>query len=94
LIAQELGSGDADMSKRLHVASKDEIGKAAMSFNVFIDKVQNNAKQRKIRAQEAMNAKSESEAQMEKNEMSLTLARQMIQGSIHNAGSLRNSLGE
>jgi methyl-accepting chemotaxis protein len=29
---------------------------------------------------------------MEKNEMSLTLARQMIKGSIHNAGNLRNSL--
>ncbi|WP_310439101.1 methyl-accepting chemotaxis protein [Sulfuricurvum sp.] len=91
-IAKELASGDADMSKRLHVSSNDEIGKAAMSFNIFIEKVQNIARMAEDRAQEAMTAKAKSEEQMEKNEMSLTLARQMIQGSIHNAGSLRSSL--
>ncbi len=91
-IAQELASGDADMSKRLHVASNDEIGKAATSFNVFIEKVQTIANLAEERAREAMNAKVQSEEEMEKNEMSLTLARQMIQGSIHNAGNLRNSL--
>lgn len=91
-IAQELASGDADMSKRLRVSSNDEIGKAAMSFNIFIEKVQNIASLAEERAREAMSAKAKSEEQMEKNEMSLTLARQMIQGSIHNAGNLRNSL--
>jgi methyl-accepting chemotaxis protein len=91
-IAQELASGDADMSKRLRVSSNDEIGKAAMSFNIFIEKVQNIANLAEERAREAMNAKGQSEEQMEKNEMSLILARQMIQGSIHNAGNLRNSL--
>lgn len=91
-IAQELASGDADLSKRLHVASKDEIGKAAMSFNIFIEKVQNIARIAEDRAQEAMSSKLKSEEQMEKNTMSLTLARQMIQGSIHNTGNLRTSL--
>jgi methyl-accepting chemotaxis protein len=91
-IAQELASGDADMSKRLHVSSNDEIGKAAMSFNIFIEKVQNIANLAEERAREAMHAKVQSQEQIEKNEMSLTLARQMIQGSIHNAGNLRNSL--
>ena len=91
-IAKELASGDADLSKRLHVVSEDEIGKAAMSFNIFIEKVQNIARIAEDRAKEAINSKSKSEEQMEKNEMSLTLARQMIKGSIHNAGNLRDSL--
>jgi methyl-accepting chemotaxis protein len=91
-IAQELASGDADMSKRLHVASNDEIGKAAMSFNVFIEKAQKMAMTAEERAKEAISAQAQSQAQMEKNEMSLALARQMIQGSIHNAGSLRSSM--
>ncbi|HEX5330591.1 methyl-accepting chemotaxis protein [Sulfuricurvum sp.] len=91
-IAQELASGDADLSKRLKVASNDEIGKAAMSFNIFIEKVEKIAKVAEERANEAMNAKSKSEEQVAKNEMSLTLAHQMIQGSIHNSGNLRSSL--
>lgn len=91
-IAQELASGDADLSKRLKVSSNDEIGKAATSFNIFIEKVQKIAMVAEDRAKEAMSEKAKSEEQMDKNEMSLTLARQMIQGAIHNAGSLRSSL--
>lgn len=91
-IAQELASGDADLSKRLKVTSTDEIGKAAASFNIFIEKVEKIALVAEERAKEAMHEKAKSEEEMEKNEMSLKLAHQMIQGSIHNAGSLRNSL--
>lgn len=91
-IAQELASGDADMSKRLRVSSNDEIGKAAQSFNIFIEKVEHIAKVAEERANEALHAKTKSEEQVAKNEMSLTLANHMIQGSIHNAGNLRSSL--
>lgn len=91
-IAEELGKGEADLSKRLRVSSNDEIGKAAKSFNLFIDKVQKIAETAEQRAQEAVRAKAESEGQMSKNETSLALARQMIRGSISNAGSLRTSL--
>jgi methyl-accepting chemotaxis protein len=91
-IAQELASGDADLSKRLKVSSDDEIGKAAMSFNIFIEKVEKIAKIAEEKANEAMTAQSKSEEQVAKNEMSLTLARHMIHGSIHNAGNLRSSL--
>ncbi len=91
-IAQELASGDADMSKRLRVTSNDEIGKAAKSFNIFIEKVEKIAIDAGERAKEAMSAKAKSEEQVAKNEMSLTLAHQMIHGSIHNAGNLRSSL--
>lgn len=91
-IAQDLASGDADLSKRLRVASNDEIGKAAKSFNIFIEKVQQIANDAQERAQEAIRAKAESEEQMKKNEMALALAHQMIKGSIHNSGSLKSSL--
>jgi len=91
-IAQELASGDADLTKRLRVDSDDEIGQAAKSFNIFIEKVQIIAMQVEDRAQEAVYAKNNSDEQMQKNEMSLTLARQMIQGSISNSGSLRGSM--
>ncbi|MDD5052234.1 MAG: methyl-accepting chemotaxis protein [Sulfuricurvum sp.] len=93
-IAQELASGDGDLSKRLQVGANDEIGKAAKSFNIFIEKVQKIAQTVEQRAQEAMVAQSISQEQMQKNEMSLVLARHMIQGSISNAGSLRSSLEE
>lgn len=91
-IAKELASGDADLSKRLKVSSNDEIGKAAQSFNIFIEKVQNIARTVEQRAEEAMRAQALSQEQMQKNETSLILAHSMIQGSISNAGSLRSSL--
>ena len=93
-IAQELASGDADLTKRLRVTSDDEIGKAAKSFNIFIEKVQKIAQAEEHRTHEAIEAKEESDIQMKKSEMSLTLARQMIKGSISNSGSLRESMDQ
>lgn len=91
-IAQELASGDGDLSKRLHISSHDEIGKAAMSFNVFIDKVQKIAQEAEEKAKEASFAKAKAEEENSKNEVSLSLAHRMIGGTIHNAGDLRGSL--
>lgn len=93
-IADELGQGEADLTKRLQITSNDEIGKAAKSFNIFIEKVQKIAESVDARAQEAIRAKADSENQMSRNEASLALARQMIKGAISNAGSLRSSLDE
>lgn len=92
VIAQELASGDADLSKRLDIASNDEIGKAASSFNVFIEKVEKIALEAQKKAAEASEAKAKTEEQVRKSQMSLALAHGMISGSIDNAGSLRNSL--
>lgn len=91
-IAQELATGDADLSKRLSVGSNDEIGKAARSFNIFIEKVEKIATKAQETAQEAQFANSATEEQNRKNEMSLSLAHLMIGGTIENAGSLRNSM--
>jgi methyl-accepting chemotaxis protein len=91
-VAQELASGDADLTKRIHIDSNDEIGKAAKSFNIFIDKVQKIALQAQAHEKEVMGAKANADAQLEKNEISLALAHEMIGGTINNAGSLRGSL--
>ncbi|MCK9374063.1 MAG: methyl-accepting chemotaxis protein [Sulfuricurvum sp.] len=91
-IAQELATGDADLSKRIRITSNDEIAQAAKSFNTFLDKVDAIALQAQEHAREAMEAKTQSEQQLQKNEISLALAHEMISGSIDNAGSLRNSL--
>lgn len=91
-VAQELAAGDADLTKRIRIDSNDEIGKAAKSFNIFIDKVQKIALQAQEHEHEAMGAKANAEKQLQKNEISLALAHEMIGGTINNAGSLRDSL--
>lgn len=93
-IAQELASGDADLSKRISINSNDEIGQAATSFNIFIEKVQKIALEAEDRAREVMDAKGQSEKQLQKNEISIALAHEMIGGTIDNAGSLRSSLAK
>jgi len=40
LTAKDLSSGDGDLTKRLKITSKDEIGEVAIEINHFIDKVQ------------------------------------------------------
>ncbi len=92
IIARELAAGDADLTKRISIDSNDEIGQAAKSFNIFIDKVQKIALEAEAHAREAMDAKSQSEKQLQKNEVSIALAHEMIDGTIDNAGSLRSSL--
>lgn len=91
-IAKELASGDGDLSKRLRISSNDEIGKAAESFNIFIEKVEKIAVEAQEKAQEASLAKGKTEEQNRKNEISLALAHGMIGGTIDNAGNLRGSL--
>ncbi len=91
-IALELAAGDADLGKRIRIDSNDEIGQAAKSFNTFLDKVQQLALEAEANAREAMEAKRQSEKQLQKNEVSIALAHEMIGGTIDNAGSLRSSL--
>ena len=91
-IAQELASGDADLSKRLRIDSNDEIGKAAESFNIFIEKVEAIAVEARKQAEAASEAKAKIEDEIRKSQMSLALAHGMIGGTIHDSTSLRNSL--
>jgi len=93
-VATELAQGDADLSKRLPVTSKDELGNASLSFNMFLDKVEEialDAKREALNAEESTEKVKES---MKKNHLTLALSNEMIGGSIKNANNLRDSMEE
>ncbi len=56
---QEIASGDGDMTRRLPVVSRDEVGQLAVQFNAFVEKlhgvllnVMNNSRQLEVAAHE------------------------------------------
>ena len=91
-IADELSQGDADLSKRLPVRSKDELGHASTSFNTFIEKVEILANKAQESAKEAQHKAVEIEESMKQNSLNLSLSEKMIEGSISNANNLRDSM--
>ena len=93
-VATELAKGDADLSKRLPVTSKDELGHASESFNTFIGKVQEIAEEARREARHAEASAEEVKESMEKNHLTLALSHEMIDGAINNANNLRNSMKE
>ena len=93
-VARDLAAGDADLSKRLNVGSEDEIGQAAKSFNVFLDKVEEIALQAKAEAEKAEEANENIKAQMKKNNMTLQLSEGMIKASISNSKDLQSSMSK
>ncbi|PHR56355.1 MAG: chemotaxis protein [Arcobacter sp.] len=91
-VANELASGDADLSQRLQIKSNDEIGKAAKSFNVFLDKVEVIANNAKSQASKSEEANASIKVQMTKNNMTLQLSEGMIKASTKNAKDLQASM--
>jgi len=91
-IAKELAEGDADLSKRLDVISEDEIGQAAVSFNIFLDKVEAIALCAQDETQKAEEASSSMQEQVKKNDMTLKLSEGMITASISNSQDLQSSM--
>jgi len=91
-VATELAQGDADLSKRLPVNSTDELGSASLSFNLFLDKVQEIALDAKNEAIKADESTKQVKIGMEKNHLTLALSHEMISGSIQNANNLRDSM--
>ncbi len=91
-VAHELASGDADLSQRLKIKSNDEIGKAAKSFNIFLDKVQAIANHAQEQATQAEKANESTKEQMKKNNMTLQLSEGMIEASINNSKDLQASM--
>ncbi len=91
-IAKELSEGDADLSKRLDVESQDEIGRAAQSFNVFIDKVEKVALEAQKSAKDAEASKADIQLQMKQNSMTLKLSEGMLDASIDNSGDIQENM--
>ncbi len=93
-VAKELAEGDADLSKRLPIASQDELGKALGSLNIFLEKVEALSIVEKEEALKAEETAVEIQKSLEKNNLNIALADQMINGSIDNASNLRDSMKE
>jgi methyl-accepting chemotaxis protein len=91
-VAKELSQGKADLSKRLPIKSKDELGIALMSLNKFLDKVEVIALEAESEKEQVERSALEIEKQMQQSALHLALADQMITGSINNATNLRTSM--
>jgi len=93
-VATELALGDADLSKRLPVTSGDELGHASESFNTFIEKVQEIAEKANHEARHAKDSEQKVKDGMAKNDLTLALSHEMIDGAIRNANNLSDSMKE
>ncbi len=93
-VALELAQGDADLSKRLPVRSKDELGQASASFNAFLDKVEKISLQAQSEAEKAEAAAHEIEKAMEKNALNVGLSHEMLGGYVTNVKDLNESMQE
>ncbi|WP_345980487.1 methyl-accepting chemotaxis protein [Sulfurimonas sp. HSL3-2] len=93
-VASELALGDADLSRRLPITSKDELGVASASFNTFLDKVEVISNAAKEDAQKAKQASHEIEKILEQNKLHLALSHEMISGSVNNVNDLNQSMRE
>ncbi|WP_428737402.1 methyl-accepting chemotaxis protein [Sulfurimonas sp.] len=91
-VASELAQGDADLTKRLPVASCDELGHASKSFNAFIEKVEKLAHEAETRAVEANNKAKEVSELMDKSQLNISLAHEMINGSVKGSNNLKVSM--
>ena len=91
-VAKELADGDADLSKRLPVTSKDELGRASASFNKFLDKVEKLSLDAEDKAQQAIESEQNVQKSMEKNRLNLAISDQMIVGAIGSANNLSRSM--
>ncbi len=58
-MAEDLSSGDGDLTKRLHFKSKDEIGRVSESINTFIEKIQLLISEAKVSSSENASISSE-----------------------------------
>ncbi len=91
-VSQELAEGDADLSRRIDIKSNDEIGKAIHNFNQFIEKVEEIAKGAEEEAKIANEAEKEAKVNLKKSKLFTSLADNLIEGSVHDASDLQESL--
>ncbi|SIN88975.1 methyl-accepting chemotaxis protein [Sulfurivirga caldicuralii] len=91
-LAAELASGDAVFGRRMPIISNDELGKAAQSFNRFIERVEGLAKQAQEEAEAARRANAEALQNMRKSNLLVELAQKLVNGLIHNAKDVQESM--
>lgn len=93
-IADELASGEADMSKRVNILSNDEFGQVSKSFNIFIEKVEQIALNAQLETQKVQESYKELEIAREKENFKANLTTSMIDGFKQNTDDLQESFVE
>ena len=93
-MAKELSSGEVQYGKRLAVTSQDELGSAAQNFNLFIEKVEQIAKQAETKAEEACLAEKKAIESLKKSELLVDLSNSMVDGTLHNAKGIQGSMAD
>ena len=90
-VADALSSGDADLSRRINFDGNDEIVDVANSFNRFLDKVADIARDAQIDAHNAHIANEKAEQSLIHSEMMITLSNHMTGGAVSGAKDLQES---
>ena len=91
-VAKELSRGETDLSKRLNIKSQDEIGRAAQSFDTFLDKAENIAKEAKEEAMRSEQASLEAQANLQKAKLFTSLANRLVSGVVYDGNDLQGNL--
>jgi len=91
-LAADLATGETVFGRRMPVKSKDELGRAAESFNRFIERVEGLARQAQEEAEAARRANEEARKNMRKSNLLVELAHKLVNGLIHNAKDVQGSM--
>ncbi|NLC27854.1 MAG: HAMP domain-containing protein [Campylobacteraceae bacterium] len=91
-LAKELSQGETDLSKRLNVKTNDELGRAAQSFDRFLDKAQEIAQSAKEEALHSQKITKEAESNLQKAKFFTSLANRLIGGVIHDEQDLQENI--
>jgi methyl-accepting chemotaxis protein len=91
-VAKELCEGETDLSKRLNIKSKDEIGRAAQSFDRFLGKAEAIAKSAKEEARRSELASKEALENLKKARLFTSLAKRLVDGVVYDGSDLQNNI--
>jgi len=94
LTARELSSGDGDLTKRLQVSSKDEIGAVAVEINRFIEKVQVTINAVKQASSENTSISERLHSSSESVKENITHESEIIQGAAQDAIQVSSNLSQ
>ncbi|MDD5052526.1 MAG: methyl-accepting chemotaxis protein [Sulfuricurvum sp.] len=90
-VADALSSGDADLSRRINFEGHDEIVEVAHSFNCFLDKVADIARDAQRDAQNAHLSNEKAKHSLIHSEMMISLSGHMTGGAVSGAKDLQES---
>ena len=90
-VANALSSGDADLSRRIQFDGQDEIVEVANSFNRFLDKVADIARDAQRDAQNSHIANEKANQSLIHSEMMINLSGHMTGGAVSGAKDLQDS---